>query len=60
VKALGDIAAAYGKSDGVSVCVCRVKGEDEAPTSLLRIHRPFPLDYVRLRDALGGELPSLS
>jgi hypothetical protein len=60
VKALGDIAAAYEKSDGVSVLDYRVAGEDEAPMSLLRTHRLFPLDYLSLRDSPGGELPSLS
>jgi hypothetical protein len=60
VKALGDIAAAYEKSDGVSVLDYRVEGEDEAPMSLLRTHRLFPLDYLSLRDSPGGELPSLS
>ena len=60
VKALGEIAVAYEKSDGVSVLDYRVEGEDEAPISLLRTHRLFPLDYLSLRDSPGGELPSLS
>jgi hypothetical protein len=59
VKALGEIAAAYEKSNGVSVLDYQVQDEDEAPMSLLRTHRLFPLDYLSLRDSPGGELPSL-
>ena len=59
VKALGEIAAAYEKSDGVSVVDYRIQDEDEASMSLQRTHRLFPLDYLSLRDSPGGELPPL-
>jgi hypothetical protein len=58
-KALGGIAAAYEKSDGVSVLDYRVQDEDEASMSLQRTHRLFPLDFLSLRDSPRGELPSL-
>ncbi len=59
VKALGEIAAAYEISDGVSVLDYRVQDEEEASMSLQRTHRLFPLDYLSLKDSPGGELPSL-
>lgn len=59
LNALGEIAAVYQQSDGVSVLDHRVEGEEEASISLLRTHRLFPLDYLSLRDSPGGELPAL-
>jgi hypothetical protein len=59
LKAFGEIAAAYEKSDGVSVVDYRVQDEEEASMSLLCTHRLFPLDYLSLRDSPGGELPPL-
>lgn len=59
VKALGEIAAAYENSDGISVLDYAVQDEEEASMSLQRTHRLFPLDYLSLRNSPGGELPSL-
>lgn len=59
MKAFGEAAAAYEKSDGVSVIDYRIQDEEDASMNLLRTHRLFPLDYLSLRDSPGGELPPL-
>lgn len=55
----GKVAAAYAACDGVEIDY-QIQDESEAPMSLLRTHRLFPLDFMSLRDKPGGELPSLS
>lgn len=59
-KMLGEIASAYDQAEGITVGDYRVQDEEEAPMSLQRTHRLFPLDYLSLRDKPGGDLPSPS
>ena len=59
-KVLGDIAAAYSKAEGIGNCDYQVWDENEAPMSLQRTHRLFPLDYLSLRPKPGGDLPPLA
>lgn len=56
-QVLGEIASAYSACEGVEVYDHQVLDESEAPMSLQRTHRLFPLDYLSLRPKPGGDLP---
>lgn len=59
-KVIGEIASVYSETKGIGSCEYRVDDEGEAPMSLLRTHRLFPLDYLSLRSKPGGGLPPLA
>ena len=56
---LGTIAVAFERAEGIESCDYRVLDESELTLSLLRTHRPFPLDFLSLSGTGGGELPPL-
>lgn len=56
-KVLGDICAAYSKTEGIGICDYQVLDESEASMSMQRTHRLFTLDYLSFRPKPGGDLP---